>query len=722
MTSEISCEIENVTYFDEKTGYGVLRVKSNKGPVTAVGNFLNPCPGESYRLRGEWVNHPKYGRQIKVEFAENVLPATAEGIRKYLGSGLIKGIGPAMAGRIVDVFGERTLDIIEDDIGRLNEVSGIGPGRIEKIQKAWTDQKAIRKVMMFLQQYGVSTTYAVKIFKEYGDDAIKVVSENPYRLAHDVWGIGFKTADKIAGNMGISSTADIRVDAGILFVLHQLSNEGHVCYPHESLVSKAAEILEVDSPQVDQGISRLIAGKEVVSDLFNDQRYIFLHKFYFCEVQSVSVIKKLLSAKSLFQRVNVESAITDAEKKSNFRLAVEQRKAVTMALQNKFMILTGGPGTGKTTIVKTIIDVFSKYTREIHLAAPTGRAAQKMQDATGLEAKTIHRLLEFSPSGKFKYNKDKPLPSDLLILDESSMIDTTLFYHLLNAVPARATVIMVGDVDQLPSVGAGNVLKDIINSGVVPVARLTEIFRQARDSSIITSAHEINHGRFPVLTPRKKPDDFYFIEDQEPELVFKRIIALVSRHIPERLGYNPVNQIQVLSPMRRGGLGVESLNSALQDSLNPADRQKPEIVRGGSSFRLRDKVMQIKNNYEKEVFNGDIGNIVSIDHEEKELAILFDQRRVVYDFMDLDELVLAYAVTIHKAQGSEYPVVVIPVTTQHYIMLQRNLLYTGVTRGKKMVILVGTKKALGIAVRNNSMNTRHTLFSHRLSLAVQVQT
>lgn len=711
----ICCEIERVTYFDNDSNYAVLRAKFKNQQITVVGNFPYPSPGEILTLQGEWINHPKFGSQFKATHAESKMPATVQAIKKYLGSGLIKGIGPAMAGRIVDCFGEKTLDIIEEKIERLTEVDGIGPGRTEKIKVAWDAQKAIRKVMIFLQGHDVSSTYAIKIYKEYGDRSIEVVSDNPYRLAHDIWGIGFKTADKIAHSMGIEKESDIRIDAGIIYTLHQLSNEGHVFYPEDQLSEKTATILEVDPSLISPGIARLQADNKLSLESLggNELAAVYLSKYHTCEVQSADRIKNLLRYPKSVRQVDIPRALAWVEQRSSITLAEQQKQAIATALKEKFMVLTGGPGTGKTTIVKAILDVFSQITNNILLAAPTGRAAKKMFEATGKEAKTIHRLLEFSPrNGRFSYNEDKPLPCDLIILDEVSMIDITLLHHLLKAIPKGATVILVGDVDQLPSVGPGNVLKDIISSNAVPVVRLTEIFRQAQDSSIIVNAHLINQARIPNLTPRKDPDDFYFIPEEDPEKVLERIISLIKVNIPRRFNLDPVNDIQVLSPMHRGVVGAGNMNRVLQEQLNP---NSTGITRGGNTFRIGDKVMQIKNNYDKEVFNGDIGRVAKIDDEEKELIIQFDGRSVLYEYPDLDEIVLAYAVSVHKSQGSEYPAVVIPILTQHYIMLQKNLLYTGVTRGKNLVVLVGTKKALAIAVKNDSLIKRYSLLDQRLS-------
>lgn len=715
----LSCEVERVTFFDNDSNYAILRTKVKKEQVTVVGNFPFPSPGEILDLQGEWITHPKFGRQFKAIHSESTMPASAQAIRKYLGSGLVKGIGPAMANRIVDIFKEDTLEIIENNIERLKEVDGIGPVRIKKIQKTWDEQKAIRKVMVFLQGHDVSASYAFKIYKKYGDRSIVTVAENPYRLAHDIWGIGFKTADKIAYSMAVKKDSDIRIDAGLLYVLHELSNKGHVYYPEHLLVIEAAKTLEVDTAIISPGIERLREEGKIIVEWIESKKHnaVYLSKYHLCETMSAERLFNLLRHPKTVRKVDTEKAIDWFEGKSEFSLARQQRTAVAKAINEKVMVLTGGPGTGKTTIVKAILDIFSQLTKSILLAAPTGRAAKKMYEATGREAKTIHRLLEFNPKeGGFKHNENNPLICDLIVLDEFSMVDISLFHHLLKAIPKGATFIMVGDVDQLPSVGAGNVLKDIIKSGIISVVKLTEIFRQAQDSSIVTNAHMINRGQMPELTPSKDPDDFYFIQEEDPDRVLLRTIALVQKHIPDRFGFDPIDDIQVLSPMHRGVIGTGNLNRELQKYLNPIN---PEITRGGNIYRVGDKVMQIKNNYDKEVFNGDIGRIQAINEEEKEVAVIFEKQSVIYEYSDLDEIVLAYAASVHKSQGSEYSAVIIPVTTQHYMMLQRNLIYTGITRGRKLVVLVGTKKALSIAVNNDSIKKRYSLLNYRLNLLTQ---
>lgn len=711
----LHAQIERITYANEETGYAVAKVhaQGHEGLVAVVGILPSPAPGEILKMQGCWETHPQYGQQFKVQTCETVLPATAHAIQKYLGSGLIKGIGPVMAGRIVKRFGEQALDIIEHQADRLSEVQGIGKKRIGMIRKAWEDQKAIRTVMIFLQGHGVSATYAAKIYKHYGNDSIAIVQDNPYRLAQDVWGIGFKTADRIAQALGITKDSPMRIDAGIIHVLHELADEGHVYFPEEPLYARAEEILETGRELLEPGLARLVAENRIVLDAPGDLgRQVYLAKYHHCETGTARRMSILISAPRNVRRVDVDKALEWVQGRMGFSLALRQLEAVRGVLSGKVLVITGGPGTGKTTIIKSILDIFSRLTKRVLLAAPTGRAAKRMSEATGHEAKTIHRLLEYSPgSGAFKQNEKHPLPVDLLVVDEASMIDQVLMYHLVQATPLGCVMVLVGDVDQLPSVGAGNVLRDIVASGVVPVVTLNEIFRQALDSSIIINAHKINAGRMPELQPRQDPEDFYFMHQEEPEQALQAIVNLVKNRIPARFGLDPINDVQVLSPMHRGVVGAGNLNQALQDALNPSG---PFIERGARKFRVGDKVMQIRNNYTKDVFNGDIGRIAKLDQETRELVVRFDGRDVAYEFMELDELVLAYAATVHKSQGSEYPAVVMPVLTTHYIMLQRNLIYTAITRGRRLVVLVGTKKALAMAIRNNKTGKRFSNLDGRL--------
>jgi exodeoxyribonuclease V alpha subunit len=711
--------LERITYHNEENDFVVakLQEKGKRELTTIVGNLTAINPGESLKLSGKWVHNKKFGEQFQVETYEVTVPATVHGIRKYLGSGLIKGIGPIMAERIVKKFALDTLEVIERTPERLSEVDGIGPKRIAMITKAWEEQKEIKEIMIFLQGHGVSATYSAKIYKQYGDRSIGVVKENPYRLAQDIHGIGFITADKIAQNMGIDPNSLIRAKAGVIYVLNGLTGEGHVYYPETDLVRKAKEILKVDQEIITKAITELSIEKEIILeeiDIEKDHRAVYLTPFYVAETGIAQRLRRLKESPSNIRPIHPEKAIEWVHQKLNIGLAEKQKEAVLLAGNSKVLIITGGPGTGKTTIITAILKIFQQLKLRVLLAAPTGRAAKRMSEATGWESRTIHRLLEFSPQkGGFKKDQDNPLEADVLIIDEASMVDTLLMYHLLKAIPFQAHLILVGDVDQLPSVGPGNVLKDIIGSGIFTVVRLTEIFRQAQESMIIVNAHKVNQGEFPILKEieRKEATDFYFIQEEEPEKALNQILTLCDERIPNHFGFHPIRDIQVLTPMHKGVIGAINLNIELQKKLNP-DQQS--ITHGSRTFKLHDKVMQIVNNYDKEVFNGDIGWVSRIDQEDRELTIDFEGRLITYDFSDLDEVVLAYAISVHKSQGSEYPVVILPVTTQHYMLLQRNLIYTGITRAKKLVVLIGTKKALAIAIRNNKPQLRFTLLSERL--------
>ena len=722
MLADLQGQIERITYTNEENGFTIARVKvyGQRDLVTVVGTLMAPTPGEILKMSGEWVNHPKYGEQFKIVHCKTAVPASVYGIQKYLGSGLIKGIGPVMAKRIVARFGKDTLDVIENDIETLAEVEGIGQKRIRMVRKAWDDQKEIREVMLFLQTHGVSSGYATKIFKQYGNRSIEVVKKNPYRLATDIFGIGFITADSIADKLGFAKDSELRAEAGILYVLNQLSDDGHVFYPYEPLIKKCEEVLGVDREVVAGALGTLAYNRRVVIEDLNQEvdafrennKAVYLAKYHVSETSIASRLKTLISVSKSIRKIHSDNAIEWVQKQLAITLAKKQVDAIKCATEKKVMVITGGPGTGKTTIINAILKIFSKLTKKTMLAAPTGRAAKRMSEATGHEAKTIHRMLEYRiQKGGFQKNEKHPLSSDLLIVDEASMIDTLLMYHLLKAIPEKSTFILVGDVNQLPSVGAGNVLKDIIASGAVPVVELNEIFRQAKESRIIVNAHKINKGILPSLKPSGPKDDFYFIEQEDPEAVLKIILELVKERVPRRFGLDPIDDIQVLTPMHKGTVGAENLNAELQKALNP---REDEVIRGNRSFRLNDKVMQVKNNYDKEVFNGDIGRIIRIDPENQEMTLSFDGRDVVYDFADLDEIVLAYAVSVHKSQGSEYSAVIIPILTQHYVLLQRNLIYTGVTRGRKLVVMAGTRKALAIGVKNNRTKKRYTYLRDRL--------
>ena len=723
MLTELSGQIERITYTDDETGFTIAKVKvyGQKNFVTILGHLISAAPGEILTMRGEWVTHPRFGEQFKVVESKTKVPATVYGIRRYLGSGLIKGLGPVMADRIVKKFGVQTLDVIENQIHKLSRVKGIGKKRIHMIQKAWNEQKEIRDVMLFLQSHEISSGYATKIFKQYGNRSIAVVTENPYRLATDIFGIGFVLADRIASKLGFPESSPLRVEAGILYVLNQLSDEGHVFYPYESLIKKSQEILGVGKDVVVEALVNIAVERKIITEDINQRieafkennKAVYLAKFHLCETNISHQLKTLLASPKSIRHVASERAIDWVQTQLNITLAEKQIRAIDSALTNKIMVITGGPGTGKTTIINAILKIFSRRNVRILLAAPTGRAAKRMSETTGHEAKTIHRLLEFSFSkGGFQKNQENPLGCDLLILDEASMIDTILMHHLLKAVPSFATVILVGDVNQLPSVGPGNVLNDIITSKSVPVVELNEIFRQAKESRIIVNAHKVNNGILPSFENDVSNNDFYFIRQQDPQKVLKIILDLTKTRIPRRFGFDPIDDIQVLTPMHKGVVGAENLNTQLQKTLNPV---QDAIIRGNRNFRVNDKVMQVRNNYDKEVFNGDIGRITDIRSREYQVTVTFDGREVSYEFSDLDEIVLAYAVSVHKSQGSEYPAVVIPILTQHYMLLQRNLIYTAITRGRDLVVMVGTRNALAMGINTQKTQKRYTLLRHRLN-------
>ncbi len=707
--------LERVTFASEETAWSVVKlvVPGKTDLVTAVGNLLGVQPGESLRLSGRWTTDKKYGEQFRVDSYITVKPATLVGIEKYLGSGLVQGVGKVMAERLVKHFGMETLEVIDQKPERLPEVEGIGPVRSERITTAWVEQRRIKDVMIFLQSHGVSTTYAVRIYKAYKDRSIAVVKENPYKLAIDIFGIGFKSADKIAAQLGISPTSPQRAEAGVLHVLAEFSNEGHVFVPRPKLVEAATAILTIDTAIIEQAITDLAGSEHVVVEPGpGGEDAVYLKALHTAEAAGAGRIRMLLGTESRPIRIDMDRAITWFEEQQSIQLAEEQKEAIRKAATSKLLVVTGGPGTGKTTLVNGIIRILEKKGRRILLAAPTGRAAKRMAETTGREAKTIHRLLEFNPK-KFGFDRDasNPLEADVVILDEASMIDAVLAYNVLKAVPLHAQLVLVGDIDQLPSVGPGSVLGDIIRSGVAEVVRLRHIFRQGAESLIVVNAHRVNEGLMPELPPEGSKADFFFIERKEPEEIAATLKALVRQHIPHKFGLDPVDDIQVLTPMQRGLLGVANVNAELQALLNPSG---DSLVRGSRTFRVGDKVMQIRNNYDLNVFNGDIGRIRRIDPVEQEVQVEVDGRAVTYEYSDLDELVLAYACSIHKSQGSEYPCVVIPVHTQHYMMLQRNLLYTAITRGKRLVILVGSKRALAIAVKNNSIEERCTMLADRL--------
>lgn len=703
---KLRCVIEHITYQNQENGYSVMKVKVKdySDLVTLVGNLLDVPVGAVLLCDGDWKVDKKYGRQFVCETWEEVMPATVYGIEKYLGSGLVKGIGPKFAHLIVEKFGTETIEIIEDNIERLREVPRIGKRRVEKIRESWEKQKDIKNVMLFLQQYGVSTAYAAKIYRQYAKESIDKVQDNPYRLADDIWGIGFKTADSIASKMGYEKNDLRRCKSGISYTLNELSNEGHVYAVEEQLIETAKKLLEADEEPIRQAVTEMIASE----DLIREDEAIYLPPFYHSESGTAKKLLALLQDQTptLF---GLKADIKAIEKVSGIEYDEVQIAAIKQAVRSKVMVLTGGPGTGKTTTTQGIIAAYKTAGMRILLAAPTGRASKRMSEATGMEAKTIHRLLEFNPQDGYKRNDENPLEGDALIVDECSMIDIILMYNLMKAIPESMRLVLVGDIDQLPSVGAGNVLRDIIDSEKIPVVRLTRIFRQAQSSRIVMSAHAINQGRYPD-TSNGKQTDFFFIKNEEPEQVAEEIVKLVKHRLPK--AYNqPLNNIQVLTPMQRSVVGATNLNMMLQQALNTSNLG---ISRGGTTYKLGDRVMQVRNNYDKNVFNGDIGIVEQVSMEDRTLFVRFDDNLVEYEASELDEVTLAYATTIHKAQGSEYPIVVIPVLMTHFVMLQRNLIYTGITRAKKICVLIGQPKALAYAIRNLTVTKRNTKLKERL--------
>lgn len=714
--------IERITFHNADNGYCVLRVKvkGHKDLVTVTGSVPSVLVGEHIKCSGVWYNDRNYGRQFKADFLKSLPPDTLEGIEKYLGSGLIKGIGAHFAKKLVLTFKDRVFDVIETRPDLLSTIEGIGKMRAQSICTNWQDQKIIREIMVFLQSHGVGTTRATRIYKTYGENAIEVVSANPYQLAKDIRGIGFISADTIASNLGIEKNSLIRAIAGISHILLEAANDGHCGLPKDILVQNSIKLLEIDESLIQQAIEEEIKQGVLIADIIdrfdnrneptstnsnNNNIIIFLASYYYYEQTIARILINLLNSLISWNKDDVDELVPQIEEQLNIRLASSQRLAIKKALGNRAMVITGGPGTGKTTLVKTLIKTLEAKNLNIKLCAPTGRAAKRLSESTDLEATTIHRLLEInSVHGGFKRNQDNPLFCDYLVIDEASMVDVPLFYSLLKALPPHAALLIVGDADQLPSVGAGQVLKDIISSKVIPTVQLTEIFRQAATSKIITNAHKINSGLMPELNSRNNQDnpdsDFYFIEAEENEDIISKIITMVKTRIPKKFGLDPVQDIQILCPMQRGGCGARVLNVELQQALN--SNYNKGISKFGQIFAPGDKVMQTENNYDKDIYNGDIGTIININEQEQELLIRFYDRDVIYDYTDLDQITLAYATTIHKSQGSEYPAIIVPITMQSYMMLRRNLIYTAVTRGKNLVVIIGQKKALALAVRESS--------------------
>jgi exodeoxyribonuclease V alpha subunit len=709
--------IERVTFHSEETGFAVLRVKvkGHRELVTVVGALATVNEGEWITAQGNWVQDKEHGLQFKATFLKCSPPTSREGMEKYLASGLIKGIGPVYAKKLVEKFGEEIFTVIDHYSVQLEGVDGIGPVRRQKIKAAWVEQKAVREIMIFLHSHGVSTSRAVRIYKAYGDTAVETVRANPYTLAKDIHGIGFKSADTVAQKLGIARDSIIRALAGVTHTLLEAASEGHCALPKALLVEQAAKLLEINVAIVREALDRLLQDGELMYEPIGGRDLIYLPYLRRAEVGIAGLLRKLAGAPSGLPPIDVEKAIVWCQQKTGKELAATQREALQKALGSRVLVITGGPGVGKTTLLDSILLILRAKKLCCLLCAPTGRAAKRLSEATGVEAKTIHRLLEFqAASGGFARSAAHPLECDVLVADETSMVDVPLMHRLIQALPERVHLLIVGDVDQLPSVGPGSALADIIRSKVVPAVCLREIFRQAASSRIVTNAHRINAGQMPQLQQPGEESDFFFIEREEPESIPPTILELVKGRIPGKLQIDSILDIQVLCPMNRGSLGTRAMNALLQEGLNPRRTGEPAVDRFGWQFRLRDKVIQTENNYDKEVFNGDIGQVVRINPDERELAIRFETRDVPYDFNELDEISLAYAITIHKSQGSEFPAVVVPLAMQHYLLLQRNLVYTAMTRGRRLVVLVGQRKALALAVGNNRAGERYSGLYDRL--------
>lgn len=709
--------IERVTFFNEESGFAVLRVKAkqHRDLVTVIGSLASVSPGEWLTAEGRWFRDREHGLQFKAERLNSSAPTTREGIEKYLGSGMVKGIGPVYAKKLVQHFGERIFDIIDEFSVRLEEVDGIGPARRQRIKAAWAEQKIVRQIMVFLHSHGVSTSRAVRIYKTYGEAAIERVQNNPYALAKDIHGIGFKTADQIAQHLGIPRDSVLRAEAGLTHVLREAMDSGHCALPQDELRDATVRLLDLQELKILEALARLLSQGELVEEKIGEQTLVFLPSLRRAEEGIARQVLNLAAKPAGYPAIDIPKAIAWCESKTGKQLAPTQKAALKEALSKRLVIITGGPGVGKTTLIQSLLRILTAKKQECLLCAPTGRAAKRLSDATGLEAKTIHRLLEYQPGGAgFTRNESNPLEGNLLVVDETSMVDVSLMHALLRARPREGHLLLVGDVDQLPSVGPGLVLSDLIESGVAAVVRLTEIFRQAAESQIITAAHRINSGRLPDPGGKEEAADFYFVERESPEQIMSTLVEVVKSRIPRKLDCDPVRDVQVLCPMNRGSLGVHEMNLSLQAALNPLRPNEPVVERFGWQFRLRDKLIQTQNNYDKDVFNGDIGQITAIDPIEREVKVRFDQREVLYEFGELDEVSLAYAITIHKSQGSEFPAVVIPLAMQQYLLLQRNLIYTGITRGKRLVVLIGQKQAFATAVRNNKTVHRFSGLLQRL--------
>lgn len=716
MKDQVSGIIDTIVFRSEETGFTVAKLTKKsfeKDAICIVGIFSTIQVGESINCRGIWKHHPTHGKQFDVSDYELSIPKDLKGIKKYLQSGIIRGIGPKNAQRIVDKFGLETIEVLDNDPMQLTNIEGIGKKRAKVIMEHWQEQKSMRDVMIFLRGHDIGSALSKKIYRHYGDNSIKVIQENPYALAREMFGVGFKTADQIAFQLEMPKNSKVRIEAGIEYVLNSVADEGHVCYPEEKLILLAEKMLEVDRSSIISAINALEGDKRIIrKELMTSEDpilHVWLAPHFFSEIGIAKELARLSKAPCSIRPIKCDKALEWVQEKHKLKLAKEQTIALQTSLSEKLHIITGGPGTGKSTITKAILSIHEKISENILLCAPTGRAAKRMSEITRRRASTIHSLLEFDfTNGGFKRNKDNPLKCDLIIIDEFSMVDNQLMYSLIKAIPDESRVIFIGDIDQLPSVGAGNVLKDLIESKRIPLTRLYQIFRQGKGSRITLNAHNINRGIFPDIEPMEQ-SDFYFFEVAEQEDIAEQIISLVSEKIPSSFSFDPFDEIQVLSPMRRGIIGIENLNNILQKKLNP---EKTSVEWFGQSFRLGDKVMQIRNNYTKGVFNGDVGRIVEIDTETSEIVITFDGKEIPYEQSELNEIVLAYAVSIHKYQGSECPCIIIPLHSSHFKLLQRNLLYTGITRGKKLVILVGTKRAIAQAIANDEVKTRHTGLSY----------